>query len=305
MALTELAGRNAFITGGASGIGLGMARIFTRAGMNVVIADLRRDHLDEAQAVLAADGVALRAHLMQLDVTDRAAYAAAADEAEGAFGKIHILCNNAGIGLGRSIGQASYADWDWAIDINLNAIFAGIHLFLPRIRRHGEGGHIVNTASMAGILQYSGAGIYVATKFAVVGLSEALRAELAPEGIGVSAFCPGGVRSNIRDYEATRPERFAVPPENVATAPRPGFSFSEEDRARLAALTASPEEAGELVLQGIRDNALYIFTAPEFRAGVEQRFDAIRRALGQNDTREQTALDLIPNLVGSPIYREA
>src|SRR5690606_33045339 len=125
--------------------------------------DLRRDHLDEAETVLAADGVASRAHLVQLDVTDRAAYAAAADEAEGALGKIHTLCNNAGIGLSRSIGQASSADWAWAVDINLNAIFAGIHLFLPRIRRHGEGGHIVNTASMAGILQYSGAGIYVAT----------------------------------------------------------------------------------------------------------------------------------------------
>lgn len=302
--MKDLTGKTAFVTGGASGIGLGMARVFARAGMNVIVADLRRDHLDEAEAVLRADGVSARVRLMQLDVTDRTAYAAAADEAEQAFGKIHLLCNNAGIGLARSIGQASYADWDWAVDINLNAIFTGVHLFLPRIRRHGEGGHIVNTASMAGILNYSGAGIYVTTKFAVVGFSEALRAELAPEGIGVSAFCPGGVRSNIRDYEKTRPERFAVAQEEAA-APRPGFSFSEEDRARLASLTASPEEAGELVLQGIRDNALYIFTAPEFRPGIEERFAAIQRAIGHDEARERTALELIPNLVGSPIYREA
>jgi len=154
------------------------------------------------------------------------------------------------------------------------------------------------------VLQYSQAGVYVTTKFAVVGFSEALRAELAPEGIGVSAFCPGGVRTNIRDYEATRPERYAAEAE-VPSGPPPGFKFSDEDRARLAALTATPEEAGELVLRGVRDNALYIFTAPEFRAGVEERFDAIRRALGEDPEREQTALDLIPGLVGSPIYKEA
>jgi short-subunit dehydrogenase len=132
------------------------------------------------------------------------------------------------------------------------------------MREHGQGGHIVNTSSMAGILQYSSAGIYVATKLAVVGLSEALRAELAPEGIGMSAFCPGGVRTNIREYEKTRPARFASHAAGSGI-PRAGFAFSDEDRARMASLTASPEEAGELVLQGIRDNALYIFTAPEFR----------------------------------------
>jgi short-subunit dehydrogenase len=145
--------------------------------------------------------------------------------------------------------------------------------------------------------------VYVTTKFAVVGFSEALRAELAPEGIGVSAFCPGGVRTNIRDYEAARPERYAA--EEAAPGPRPAFDLSQADRARLATLTASPEEAGELVLQGIRDNALYIFTAPEFRPGVEERHAAILRALGEDKQREAMALELIPGLVGSPIYREA
>jgi short-subunit dehydrogenase len=158
---------------------------------------------------------------------------------------------------------------------------------------------------MAGILQYSRAGIYVATKFAVVGLSEALRAELAPEGIGVSAFCPGGVRSNIRDHEKTRPDHFANPPHAGNAASPPSFQLSPEDRERLSQLTATPEEAGRMVLQGIRDNALYIFTAPEFRPGVEERFAAILRALGKDEERERTALELIPGLVGSPIYREA
>lgn len=296
-------GKTAFITGGASGIGLGMAKIFVAAGMNVVIADLREDHLAQAEAELAAAGYAARAYLMRLDVTDRDAYAAAVAEAVRVFGKVHVLCNNAGIGILRSIGVASDEDWDWAVDVNLNAVFTGVKLLLPHIRAHGEGGHIVNTASMAGILQYSSAGLYVATKFAAVGFSEALRAELAGENIGVSAFCPGGVRSNIRDYEKTRPERFATAP--TPAAPRPGFTLSDADRARLSELTLSPEEAGEIVLKGIRDNALYIFTAPEFRRGIEERFDAILRAIGRDEQRESTAIELIPHLVGSPIYRKA
>ena len=302
--MKDLAGKTAFVTGGASGIGLGMAKVFAWAGMNVVAADIREDHIVAAHAIIADEGLSERVRFLRLDVTDRAAFAAAAEEAEAMFGKLHLLCNNAGIGLLKPITKASEADWDWAIDVNLNSMFNGVKAVLPKIRAHGEGGHVVNTASMAGVLQYSQAGIYVTTKFAVVGFSEALRAELAGENIGVSAFCPGGVRTQIRDYEATRPERFATAVETPA-GPPPGFSFTDEQRARLASLTASPEEAAELVLQGIRDNALYIFTAPEFRAGVEERFAAIRRALGEDKAREAVALELIPGLVGSPIYGEA
>jgi NAD(P)-dependent dehydrogenase (short-subunit alcohol dehydrogenase family) len=302
--MKDVAGRTAFVTGGASGIGLGMAKVFAWAGMNVVAADIREDHIAAAHDTIAAEGLSERVRFIRLDVTDREAFAAAAEEAEAMFGAIHVLCNNAGIGLLKPISKASEADWDWAIDVNLNSMFNGVKAVLPRIRAHGEGGHIVNTASMGGVLQYSQAGVYITTKFAVVGFSEALRAELAPEGIGVSAFCPGGVRTNIRDYEAARPDRYAA---EAATpvGPPPGFRFSDEDRAKLASLTATPEEAGERVLQGIRDNALYIFTAPEFRAGVEQRFAAIRRALGEDKVREAVALELIPGLVGSPIYDEA
>jgi NAD(P)-dependent dehydrogenase (short-subunit alcohol dehydrogenase family) len=302
--MKDIAGKTAFVTGGASGIGLGMAKVFAWAGMNVVAADVREDHIAAAHDAIADEGLADRVRFLRLDVTDRAAFPAAAEEAEAMFGKLHVLCNNAGIGLLKPITKASEADWDWAIDVNLNSMFNGVKAVLPKIRAHGEGGHVVNTASMAGVLQYSQAGIYVTTKFAVVGFSEALRAELAPEGIGVSAFCPGGVRTRIRDYEATRPERFATETETPSSPP-PGFSFTEEQRAKLAGLTASPEEAAERVLQGIRDNALYIFTAPEFRRGVEERFEAIRRALGEDKAREAIALELIPGLVGSPIYREA
>ena len=302
--MQELRGRTAFVTGGASGIGLGMARTFLRAGMRVAIADIREDHLAKASDVLAAEFAADVWHAMHLDVTDRTAFASAAEETLERFGNVHVLCNNAGIGILKPSGEAGYADWDWTVDVHLNGVFNGVKSFLPHMLAHGEGGHIVNTASMAGVLQYSRAGMYVATKFAVVGLSEALRAELADKGIGVSAFCPGGVRSNIREYEKTRPDRFQVSDGGDAP-PSPRLSLGEKERARLARLTASPEEAGELVLQGIRDNALYIFTAPEFRPGIEQRFDAMLRALGEDKEREATALELIPGLVGSPIYNDA
>jgi len=304
--MKDLAGKAAFVTGGASGIGLGMARAFAREGMKIAIADIREDHLSEARAAMDEAGLGNSAIYLRLDVTDRAAYAQAADEAEAAFGKLHVLCNNAGIGMLKPIGKATTRDWDWAVDVNLNSVFNGVHEILPRIRAHGEGGHIVNTASMAGILQYSSAGIYVATKFAVVGFSEALRAELAPERIGVSAFCPGGVRTNIREYEKTRPERFVNEGEDAPPpGPPPGFKFGEEDLKRLGSLTATPDEAGRMVLDGIRANALYIFTAPEFRPGIEERFAAILKALGEDSAREAIALDLIPGLIGSPIYREA
>ena len=304
--MDRIEGRVAFVTGGASGIGLGMAKAFAKAGMKVVIADVRDDHLGQARTWFDEAGLGASVHLVKLDVTDRAAYAAAADEAERVFGKVHVLCNNAGIGIGASVGEASYADWDWGVDVNLNGVFNGVHTFLPRIRAHGEGGHIVNTASMGGILQYSRSGVYVTTKFAVVGLSEALRAELEGEPIGVSAFCPGGVRSNIREYEKTRPERYAASAPAAAPAgPPPGFTMTDELRAALGSLTTEAEEAGEIVLKGIRDDALYIFTAPEFRPGVTERFEAILHALGEDASRTEAALKHIPGLVGSPIYRKS
>ena len=304
--MKNLAGKAAFVTGGASGIGLGMAKAFAREGMRVAIADVREDHLEAARKEMDEAGLGDSALFLQLDVTGRAAYAAAADEVEAAFGKLHVLCNNAGIGMLTPIGKATEQDWDWAVDVNLNSVFNGVLIWLPRIRAHGEGGHIVNTASMAGILQYSGAGIYVATKFAVVGFSEALRAELAPEEIGVSAFCPGGVRTNIRDYEKARPDRYAnTTAQTPPPGPPPGFKFSDEDLERLGQLTATADEAGQTVLDGIKENALYIFTAPEFRPGVEERCGAILRALGEDEAREKTAQDLIPGLIGSPIYRES
>ena len=300
--MRDVEGKVAFITGGASGIGLGMAKAFTAAGMRCVLADVRDDHLEQARTWFDEAGRGGEVHLLRLDVTDRAAYAAAADEAERVFGKVHVLCNNAGIGISSEVSKASYDDWDWAVDVNLNGVFNGVHVMLPRIRAHGEGGHIVNTASVGGVLQYSRAGVYVTTKFAVVGLSEALHAELMDEPIGVSAFCPGGVRTNIREWEKTRPPRFNHAAAAAPPAPRRGFDMSEEVLATLNAMIWDPEQVGGMVLKGIREDALYIFTSPEFRPGLTERFEAMLEVLGDDPELAARARQHVPNLVSSPIY---
>ena len=198
--MRDVEGKVAFITGGGSGVGLGMARAFLGAGMKVAIADVRADHLEEATAALGGN-----VHAIELDVTDRAAFARAAEETERALGNVHVLCNNAGINLFNDIAEATYQDWDWVLGVNLGGVVNGVVTFVPRIKAHGEGGHVVNTASMAAFVAGPGAGIYTTAKFAVHGLSDALRWSLLPHGIGVSMVCPGLVRSKIYESDLIRP----------------------------------------------------------------------------------------------------
>ncbi len=303
--MQQVEGKVAFVTGGASGIGLGMAKVFVRSGMSVAIADIRQDHLAAAAEFFrrppgaGTDGP--RVHLLELDVTDRGAFARAADEAERVLGPVQVLCNNAGIGITGEMKRASFDDWDWIIDVNLKGVVNGIQTFVPRMLALGRGGHIVNTASMAGLLTYATAGLYVTTKFAVVGLSEALRSELARDAIGVSAFCPGGVRTNIREFEKTRPQRFAASGYAGAPPVRPPPPAAVLEALRE--FSADPEDAGEIVLGGIRRNDLYIFTQPEFRAGLIERFEAILAALGTPDPGRAARLrSLAPHLTADPIY---
>jgi NAD(P)-dependent dehydrogenase (short-subunit alcohol dehydrogenase family) len=295
--MEEVEGKVAFVTGGASGIGFGIARAFVNAGMRVVVADVRRDHLDNAMAFFAEHDQRDRAHPVELDVTDRDGFATAADEAEREFGNVHVLVNNAGVGLLGPLKLARYDDWDWGLGVMLGGVVNGIQTFLPRILAHEEGGHIVNTSSMAGLLPISGAAIYVTAKSALIGLSEAIRGELAADNIGVSAFCPGVVQSNIRESGRTRPEIY-----------RRDSGYLELEQ-KLEERPDSPHwmdpaECGERVLEGVRRNDLYILTHPEFRTGVDERFRAIAAAF-PNEPVNTARAETVPFLLTNPIFRES
>jgi NAD(P)-dependent dehydrogenase (short-subunit alcohol dehydrogenase family) len=283
--MDDFRGKTAFITGGASGIGLGIARALVEVGSRAVLADLRSDHLRSALAGFRERGHAESVHGIQLDVTDRAAMAAAADEAERRFGKVHILVNNAGVGLEGPLEKATYADWDFGLGVNLGGVVNGLQTFLPRIRAHREGGYIVNTASLAALVVMPAQhAIYTASKAAVIALSESIRAELMQENIGVSVLCPGPVKSNIHEAARNRPERFRG---------GSGFSAAEQKLGARAvsSLWMDPDEVGHRVLEAMRRNDLYIITHGEWRPMASARFEAMLAAMPT-----QTNPDLIASM---------
>lgn len=269
--MDKVAGKVAFINGAASGMGLGMAQVFSSHGMKVVIADLRREAIERAIASFPAANPGVLG--VELDVADRAAYARAAAEAVRAFGAIHVLVNNAGIGIIGPLLEATYADWDWGLSVNLGGVINGIQTVVPLIRSHGEGGHVVPTSSMSGIFCASTAGIYTTAKYAVVGLMESLHSELQPHNIGVSAFCPGLVSTNIGETESMRPAEFRNSSYGNAAPERATFM-----REHIFPHGMSPLEVGERVLKGIVNNDLWILTHPEYKAGAQERFEAILEA---------------------------
>ena len=291
--MKDVDGRVAFITGGASGIGLGMAKAFTNAGMKVVLADVRQDHLAEATHYFEKINQRKSIHPIRLDVTDREAFGRAADETESVFGKVHLLCNNAGVGIIGPLGQSTYDDWDWGLGVMVGGVINGIQTFLPRILKHGEGGHILTTSSTTGLLPTSGVSIYATVKAAVIGLSESIRGELAGDNIGVSVCCPGPVQTNIRETGRIRPRQYQ----------NSGFKDSERELERRP---NSPnwmtiEECGERVLRGIRRNDLYILTHREFKEGVAQRFEAILSAFPDEAIVTERANE-IQFLTSNPIF---
>lgn len=270
--MKEVAGKVAFVTGGASGIGLAMVRSFSAAGMKVVVGDIEQDAL--AAVERSFENSNAEVHTISVDVTDRDAMAAAADEAEAVFGNIHVLCNNAGVALVDSLENADYRDWDWLISVNLNGVVNGLQTFLPRIHRHGEGGHIVNTASLAGVTSIPGFGIYNATKWAVVGISETLRKEQAARGVGVSVLCPGIVNTNIGAADRNRPV------ELVTGRPSFGASATSLDAQTIDGVL-DPAVVGDMVLAAIQADDLYIFTHPELQMMSDSRFEEMNSAFAR------------------------
>lgn len=277
--LSDVDGKVAFITGGSSGIGLGMARAFTDAGMKVVIGYRTKSHLDEAMKYLAP--VVERVHAISVDVTDRDAMEKAADETVRVFGKVHLLVNNAGVFIPEPLSETTYDDWDWVIGVNLNGAFNGVHSFLPHIQAHGEGGHIVTTSSILGLFVISGLGAYSPAKFALVGMMEALRAELADKNIGASVYCPGVVYgSEGQNSSRNRPKNLSDTHYN----PDPKVVQEMIRSQRDPQMAMDPLEAGQLVLRGIRNNDLYILTHPEFEKAVRDRGEALNASSPRSTT---------------------
>src|ERR1700723_2719995 len=204
--MREVAGKTAFVTGGASGIGFALGRSFAEAGMKVMLADIETDAL--AIAVNSLRDFAPGVRGITCDVADPVSVEHAAEATYEAFGNVHVVCNNAGVGGGSGIDNISLTTWRWVLDVNVMGVLHGIHTFLPHIRAHGEGGHIVNTASMAGMNSGLGFSPYSASKFAVVNMSEGLAMQIRPLGIGVTVVCPGFVRTRIWESGRNRPGRY-------------------------------------------------------------------------------------------------
>lgn len=264
--MQDFAGKVAVVTGAASGIGLGLARTFVRAGMSVAMCDLRGDRLKAAADEVRPLGQG-RVLAVEADVSRHDSVEQAAQQIEREFGKIHLVCNNAGVVLrGMLMEKIDDATWNWLLGVNLYGVIHGIQSFVPRIRAHGEGGHIVNTASMAGLqVGDRGTGAYAASKFAVVALSEALARDLKDTNIGVSVLTPAAVNTEIYTSSAEHrgtlggPNPFAQTPADIAGG-------------------LHPDDVGRRVLDGIRAGQFYLITHPETRAWLEKRHAAIMAA---------------------------
>lgn len=242
--LTSLAGKTVYVTGGNTGIGLGIARAAADAGMNVVMGYIQDDQVEPALATYKPEQRS-RVIAIRHDVTDRDGWTSTLAEINAKFGNLHLLVNNAGIKTLRQASQVDARSWDAAVAVNFTGIYNGCAAVIPHMLEHGEGSHIVTTASMGGILPGVNAGVYTATKFAAFGIMEALRVELMGTNIGTSVYSPGGVST---DHEPDDPARVAM---------------------------MDPVEAGQRVLNGVIHNDLFVFTHPEFKPGMQERFDAI------------------------------
>jgi len=279
--MKDVTGKVAFITGGASGMGLAMARSFSAAGMKVAIADIEQAALDRVKAEFAKTNAEVIT--LKVDVTDRDAMERAAQATEAAFGKIHVVCNNAGVAVGGPLDAMSYKDWDWVMGVNLAGVINGVQTFVNRIKKHGEGGHFVNTASMAGQMAIPGLGVYNTTKYAVVGMSETMRADLAPHNIGVSVLCPGVVTTNIFDSGRNRPEDLKGETDTASLVLTTDMSDAEraERMQQIMASALDPAVVGDMVLAAIQANDPYIFTHPDLKPMVDARSAAINESFAR------------------------
>lgn len=271
--MTDVTNRTAFITGGANGIGLGIARALAKAGVKVALADMDEAALGRAKSELSA---ITAVETVVLDVRDRETFARAADTVEDRLGPVSLLFNNAGVAGGASAAKMTYELWDWGLGINLNGVVNGIQTFLPRMIARQQGGHIVNTASGAGLAVLGSGTLYTTAKFAVVGMSESLAIELKPHAIGVGVLCPGPVATDI----ITRTRSLQPSTDKTITDKQ-----REEATGRMATMSkwlqqgVPPDVVGDMVLDAVRGERLYIHTDRTMAAAIETRCKALLDAM--------------------------
>lgn len=273
--MRDFKGKNAIVTGAASGIGLGIAKALASSGANIMLADLRPEPLEAARQQIAALGVQARA--VTVDVSDPGSVAAAGQAVLDAFGQLHIAVNNAGVAMhGTPVEKVTLQEWSWVMGVNIHGVINGLRTFVPMIRTHGQEGHVVNTGSVSSLFVREGRnqGAYAMTKYAVLALSEALEQELKGTRIGVSVLCPGAVDTSIFESARTRPERF-------------GGAYSRPEQEAMSGGFAGgalpPELVGQRVLKAIRDQEFYVLTHTQERAAITERFDRIRAAFDRAD----------------------
>jgi NAD(P)-dependent dehydrogenase (short-subunit alcohol dehydrogenase family) len=282
--MDDLKNRVAFITGAASGIGFGIAQACLAAGMKVVITDVRKAALDSAAATLAARGNAVLA--LVLDVTDRQAWSACAGRVRSEWGGVDLLCSNAGVNFVGPMREATHEDWDFALGVNLGGAINAVRTFAASMINSGRGGHIVITASVAGLFAGPGGGVYATSKYALVGFAESLRADLRQTGVGVSVLCPGPVKSEL--FESTqkvRPAQWAA----TGSVPIVPAGTARKDTA-IYKTAPTGAEIGEYVVKGVRRNDLYILTHAEIRPVLEARAAALLAALPSEAVSEERVL---------------
>jgi NAD(P)-dependent dehydrogenase (short-subunit alcohol dehydrogenase family) len=264
--IQHLKGKTAVVTGGGSGIGKGMCRRFAQQGMNVVVADIEGEVAEKVASALRAEGA--RAIALACNVSQRSDIESLAAASIDEFGAVDVACNNAGIFFGGKLREFTEGDWEWTMSVNLMGVVHGSTIFGKHMAERGSG-QIVNTASIGGWAPDPNCAPYTTSKFAVVGFSEALRRDLEPDGVGVTILCPGPVATGMAKADRLRP---------ASAGPSNATSLAAEP---VMAVGMPPDDVGDLVIDGIRENATYVFTHPDFGAAFEPRFDEMRRALAR------------------------
>jgi NAD(P)-dependent dehydrogenase (short-subunit alcohol dehydrogenase family) len=257
--------RVAVVTGGGSGIGRALTLALAREGAKVVVADVDEAAMERVAREARDHGA--EAVTVRTDVTELAQVQALAERAWKTFGAVHVLCNNAGVAAWGGLEKATHRDWQWVLGVNLWGVIHGIEAFVPRMIAGGQPGHIVNTASMAGLIASQGLGVYNTSKYAVVGLSETLAKDLKPYGIGVSVLCPMGVETRIRESERSRP---------AALRNEPGTA---EAAVELIGRYLTPDTVAGMVLDAMRRGELYVITHDEGLEPLRRRFDRMQQSI--------------------------